>query len=157
MELREPIAGAGMALTPDGEAEGLEDGATDGVPVILTGPVERENIRNEIEERLMAVDGPGSQTSATVWSGVTDLGCSCRSGVTDLGYSWVGVTDPGYSWSGVTDLGCSCSPSGVTDLGYSWSGVTDPGYSFARCTLKSLMAVDGPGSQTSATILLDAN
>ncbi len=69
VEVREPIAGAGMALTPDGEAEGLEDGATGLVSVILTEPVERENIRNEIEERLMAVDGPGSQTPATVGPG----------------------------------------------------------------------------------------
>ena len=69
VEVREPIAGAGIALTPDGEAERLADGLTGLVPVILTEPVERENVRNEIGKRLMAVDGPGSQTPATVGPG----------------------------------------------------------------------------------------
>ncbi len=73
VEVREPIAGAGIALTPDGEAVRLADGLTGLVPVILTEPVERESIRNEIEERLMAVDGQGAQTPAT-WSGVAEPG-----------------------------------------------------------------------------------
>ena len=43
------MVGGGLALKPDDQAETQADEPNDVDPVILTEPVERENIRNEIQ------------------------------------------------------------------------------------------------------------